>query len=374
LTLPIYFDYAATTPLDATVLEAMMPYFNLNFGNPSSRHHAYGWLAEEALTKAQMTVAGVLNTNEKSVFFTSGATESINTVLFGFVQKYPNAHIISCKTEHKATLVCLEQLALKGTKITYLQADSEGNIDLEQLKDILSKNTVPCVLSLLWANNETGLIHPIAEIASLKDLYKFHLHVDATQYFSKYGIDLQKTNIDFLSFSGHKIYGPKGIGGLFLRESLPALILGGGQQRNQRAGTQNMPAIVGLAAAALAQNSKKDQHFEHCLGLKQKFEAMLISANKNIKILAQNSPRAAHISAFLLPGHDAEDVINTLAHKFAISNGSACNSAAILPSHVLTAMGFTASEALSMLRVSFGLDNTLSQVESLAEAILEAMP
>jgi cysteine desulfurase len=360
MALPIYLDYAATTPLATEVLNEMIPYFTENFGNAGSRHHAYGWLAEEAVDEAKVRIANVFLCKKNQIVFTSGATESINLAIKGFVELNPDYQIISCVTEHKATLEVVADLAKRATKTTLLEVNKEGEISLEELETELQKGK--SLVSLMWVNNETGLIHPISEIIKLKEKYDFVLHVDATQALGKVPMDF--SNIDFLSFSAHKIYGPKGMGALLINESqkIHPQILGGGHQRNLRSGTLNIPGIVGMGKAVELANHRIGDFNAHCEKLKSILESEIIKIYTKARVNTSKATRVSSISNICFEGFDGEDLMRKL-HKVAISNGSACNSATTFPSHVLTEMGMSEADAFSSLRFSFGWGNSEKDLE-----------
>lgn len=364
MSLPIYLDYAATTPLANEVLEEMMPFFTENFGNPSSRHHAYGWLAEDALELAKEKVVKALGCKKNEILFSSGATESINLALKGFWELNNDYQIISCVTEHKATLETVLGLEKTGAKVVFLKVDNHGDISLESLENELQKGKN--LVSLMWVNNETGLVHPISAIIELKKKYDFVLHIDATQAIGK--IPLEFTGIDLLSFSAHKIYGPKGMGCLLVKDAckLQAQILGGAQQRNIRSGTLNIPGIVGLAKAVELSFLKIHDFNTHCQALKSQLESEILRIYPKARINAREAIRVCNITNICFEGHDGEDLMLKL-HKMAISNGSACNSATTFPSHVLTAMALTEADAFASLRFSFGWENTLKDLEVVSE-------
>ncbi len=369
MNLPVYFDHASTTPLRTEVLEAMMPFLTMYFGNASSRHHAYGWLAEEAIQNAINQIKTSLKANDKQLIFTSGATEAINTVLFGFASKNPKGHIVSLKTEHKATLACLEKLKKNGYLITYLPVNSQGNFEINDLKDAIKLHNCPVLFSLVWVNNETGLIHPISEIAALKSAYTFEIHVDASQAVGKIPMDLNLLSLDYFTYSAHKIYGPKGVGGIIAKNRIEKLIHGGGQQAEQRGGTLNTAAIVGFAKATQLATEETEAFLAHTQELQGILENTLKKDAEKFYIHANNSLRVSNISSIAVKNTDSEMLIQQLAHKFAITNGSACNAASTLPSHVLKAMNFSDAEAYSTIRVSFGWSNSSKQVVEFVELL-----
>lgn len=360
MALPIYLDYAATTPLAPEVLDEMMPYFTENFGNAGSRHHAYGWLAEEAVDEAKERIARAFLCKKNEITFTSGATESINLALKGFLGLNPDYQIISCTIEHKATLEVVADLGKKSIQTTLLKVNNQGEISLEMLEIELQKGK--SLVSLMWVNNETGGIHPISEIIKLKEKYDFVLHVDATQAVGKIPMDFD--GIDFLSFSAHKIYGPKGMGGLLINDSqkINPQILGGGQQRNMRSGTLNIPGIVGLGKAVDTAKNRIGDFNASCEKLKASLESEVLKIYPKARVNGSDTQRVSNISNICFEGFDGEDLMRKL-HKVAISNGSACNSATTFPSHVLTAMGLNETDAFSSLRFSFGWGNSEKDLE-----------
>jgi cysteine desulfurase len=375
LKLPVYFDHAATTPILPEVLDMMMPYFTTHYGNASSRHHAFGWLSEEAISEAKTTISQSLACDSNHIIFTSGATEAINTVLFGFADVNPSGHIISLQTEHKATLECLDQLEKTGFSVSYLKVNSNGELNLNELENLIKSIKKPVLLSLLWVNNETGLVHPIDEITELKKRLNFQLHLDATQAVGKILINLTALDIDYFTYSAHKIYGPKGIGALIAKKEISKRIFGGSQQRNQRGGTLNTPLVVGMAKATeLAfQNLKK--YINHTSFLQKTLENALLGRPECFSVNSNGANRISNISNIAILGQDSESLIQKISHQYAISNGSACNAANTLPSHVLKAMGQADQEAFSAIRLSFGWENTENQVLDFVEKIkIVALP
>lgn len=370
MALPIYLDYAATTPLAPEVLNEMMPYFKDNFGNAGSRHHAYGWLAEEVVDEAKERIVKAILCKKNEIIFTSGATESTNLALKGFLELNPRYQVISCVTEHKATLEVVADVAKRSIRTTLLKVNKEGEICLEELETELQKGK--SLVSIMWVNNETGLIHPISEIIKLKEKYDFVLHVDATQALGKISIDF--SNIDFLSFSAHKIYGPKGMGVLLVKdlERVNPQILGGGQQRNLRSGTLNIPGIVGLGKAVELATNRIAEFNVHCEKLRDSLESEVLKKFQKAFVNASNAQRVSNISNICFEGFDGEDLMRKL-HKVAISNGSACNSATTFPSHVLTAMGMSEADAFASLRFSFGWGNSEKDLEVFFENLAKVV-
>jgi cysteine desulfurase len=369
LKLPVYFDHAATTPNLPEVMEAMMPYFTTHYGNASSRHHAYGWLAEEAIDESRSKISQSLNCESKQIIFTSGATEAINTVLFSFADLHPKGHIISLHTEHKATLECLNRLEKNGISISYLKVTSNGELDLLELENLIKSIKEPVLLSLLWANNETGLLHPIDEILALKKQYDFQIHVDASQAVGKISINLKELNLEYFTYSAHKIYGPKGIGALITKNPISKRIFGGSQQRDQRGGTLNTPLIVGMGEATKLAIFNQEKFNAHTQNLQNTLENGLKNHQECFSINSVEVQRVSNISNIAIKDHDSETLIQKLSNKFALSNGSACNAASTFPSHVLKAMGQTNQEAFSAIRISFGWENNVEQVLDFVEIL-----
>lgn len=366
--LPIYLDYAATTPVDTQVLEAMMPYFTTNFGNSSSRFHAYGWLAEDALEEAKGIVSEVSGFSDKEIVFTSGATESINLALKGFIENFRESkHLITVKTEHKATLDTCEWIEKKGHKVTYLDVNANGQIDLNDLEKAIVPETV--LVSVMQVNNETGIIQPLDEIIAIAKERNIRVHVDATQGVGK----LQLPNeADLLSFSGHKIYAPKGVGILLVKKdtSLNSQIHGGKQQRNRRSGTLNIPGIIGIAEAlSLAEKNRKEERLR-ISSLTKLLESSILDELQHVKTNGSDMFRAPGISNLCFKGLDGEELLMRM-NKIAVSNGSACNSASTEPSYVLRAMGLSEAEAYSSIRFSLGRFTTLEEIKQTAEHVIE---
>lgn len=344
---PLYLDYAATTPVASEVLEEMLPFFREDFGNASSRHHAFGWLAEDALETAKERISTKLSCKKKDIVFTSGATESINLALKGL----PYKQLITFTTEHKATLEAAASLA---HKVVFIEVDKHGLFDVEEVRKAAMQ--APSLISSLWVNNETGVISPIAALAEIKQSTGALLHVDATQAVGKIPVDFENCGADALSFSGHKIFGPKGVGALLVNEEIKAQIHGGGQQRNRRSGTLNIPGIVGLGKA-VERIELKPLH-----ELQEYFEKKLLQTFPSAEINAAGSPRVPHIVNVKLNGHDSEEILMRL-NQVAISNGSACNAASTTPSHVLKAMHQSDAEAYAGLRFSFCENTTKEELD-----------
>lgn len=360
---PIYLDYAASTPVDETVLKEMLPYFTNNYANPSNAINSAGQKASKAVKKSEQQIKKALHAFDHEVIFTSGATESLNTCLkslytqFGFKKN----QIITCKTEHKAVLSVCEYLEQFGAEIIYLPVDENGNISLEELKDTISEKTL--AVSLMYVNNETGVVHDIQAISEICQTNRIPFICDATQAIGKLPLDLNNTPIDYLIFSGHKIYAPKGIGALLINKKAKQfpLIHGGGQQNNLRSGTLNIPGIVALGKAIEKFCKEAPLEYTRIRILRDQFETAFIKTGK-IKIIGEQANRSPYISNIQFPFNDSEEFILPLRDKIFFSTGSACTSAIVEPSHVLTAMGIENHLAEKCLRFSFGTSTTQEEI------------
>jgi cysteine desulfurase len=366
----IYFDNNATTKVDKEVIETIVPFFDQNYGNAASKLHAFGWVAQASVETATKQIAHLINCEESEIIFTSGATESINLALKGIFEAYKSKgnHIITCKTEHKAVLDTCLYLEGQGAEITYLDVDKEGLIDPVELKDAIKPTTI--LVSIMAANNETGVIQPIEKIAEIcndKDVLFF---CDATQFVGKERCDVAELGIHCMAFSAHKMYGPKGIGALYVRRKNPRVNLieqinGGGHQNGKRSGTLNVPLIAGFGKAA----ELFEQNFwdigSHVSKLKNYFEHQLLDI-EDLRINGSTKHRLYNTSNLTFP---QTKKITSLLNKFAFSSGSACASANPEPSHVLTAMGLSEEEIKNSFRFSFGKNNTLDEVKLLVEEI-----
>jgi cysteine desulfurase len=371
---PIYIDYNATTPLDKKVLEAMLPYFTEHFGNAASRSHAYGWKAEEAIEKARTQVANLLGANEKEIVFTSGATESVNLAIKGVFEanRAKGNHMITVKTEHKAVLDTFEHLAKMGAEITYLDVDTDGNISLESLENAIKSNTI--LVSVMAANNEIGNIYPIKEMAEIAHKHNFLFHTDATQAVGKLPINVANDNIDLLSFSGHKIYGPKGVGALFVAKNvkITAQQDGGMHERGLRSGTLNVAGIVGLGEAAeICQNIMQNEA-DRLRKLRDNLEKGILQNIPFAKINGDKNNRLPNTTNICFGEIDGEQLLMNL-NEIAVSNGSACNSASTKPSYVLKAMGLSDDLAFGSLRFSLGKMTEQSDIEVAIKHVKEAI-
>ncbi|MFN3851866.1 MAG: cysteine desulfurase family protein [Spirosomataceae bacterium] len=366
---PIYLDYNATTPIDKRVLDTMMPYLTEHFGNAASRSHAYGWKAEEAVSTARQQIADLLGCSVKEIVFTSGATESINLALKGFFEmKVSSSHItlereshfITLATEHKAVLDTMARLEKLGAEVSYLPVKSDGLVDLEVFKSAFKPNTA--LVSIMWANNEIGVIQPIEQLAEITHQNGAVFHTDATQAVGKIPIDIQ--NIDLLSFSGHKIYAPKGVGVLYVKKNvkLTAQQDGGRHERGLRSGTLNVPSIVGLGTACEIAAQESNEESERLRILRDKLEIGITSNIKGTHVNGNLENRLSHVSNISFEGVDGEMLLMNL-NKIAVSNGSACNSASTEPSYLLKALGHSDDLAYSSVRFSLGRFTTESDID-----------
>ena len=370
---PIYLDYQATTPLDPRVLEAMMPYFTYKFGNPHSRSHSYGWEAEEAVEKARAQIAKLIGGDEKEVIFTSGATESNNLAIKGVAEFYKDrrSHIVTTVTEHKCVLDTCRHLEQQGFSVTYLPVQKSGLVDLEQLRAAVTDKTV--VVSIMAVNNEIGVIQPLAEIGKICREKGAFFHTDAAQAVGKIPLDVEAMNIDLMSISGHKIYGPKGIGALYVRRRprvrLVALINGGGQERGFRSGTLPTPLCVGIGEAA--EIAMKEMDFE-AKRLKKLQDRMLTGLQSKLPEIYVNGdlehriPGNLNISFAYVEGESLMMGIKGLS----VSSGSACTSASLEPSYVLRALGVDEELAHTSLRIGLGRFTTETEVDTAVDELV----
>jgi len=373
---PLYLDYQATTPMDPRVLETMLPYFVEKFGNPHSRSHAYGWEAEEAVEKAREQVAAVINADPREIVFTSGATESNNLAIAGVARFYKDKknHIVTLVTEHKCVLDTCRHLEQEGFEVTYLPVEANGLVDLEKLKAAITDKTV--LVSIMGANNEIGVIQPLAEIGAICRARGAFFHTDCAQAYGKIPIDVDAMKIDLMSISGHKIYGPKGIGALYVRRKprvrLVALIHGGGQERGMRSGTLPTPLCVGLGAAAELCRQEMASESARLAKLRERFLKSVTSRLPEVFVngdLEHRLPGNLNISFAYVEGEGLMMGIKDLS----VSSGSACTSASLEPSYVLRALGVEEELAHTSLRIGFGRFTTEAEVDFAADRIVEAV-
>jgi cysteine desulfurase len=377
VSLPIYMDNHATTPMDPRVLEAMLPYFGKVFGNAASRNHQFGWEAEQAVEKAREQIAKLIGCTPKEIIFTSGATESNNLAIKGIAEMYREKgnHIITQVTEHKAVLDTCKKLEKLGYRVTYLPVMADGLIDLDDLKTAMTPDTI--LVSIMFANNEIGVIQPVEEIGKLCHERGVIFHTDAVQAVGKVPVDVQKMNIDVLSMSAHKVYGPKGVGALYVRRRNPRVqiteqINGGGHERGMRSGTLNVPGIVGLGAACeIAMNEMESEgarEQELRDYLKAKFENALdyVHVNGNMD---HHLPGNLNMSFVYVEGESLLMGINDIA----VSSGSACTSATLEPSYVLKALGLGDDVAHSSIRFGLGRFNNKAEVDYVSDKLIHVV-
>lgn len=363
---PLYLDYASTTPLDPKVLEAMMPYFVEEFGNASSNTHIFGGRAATAVNASRQTLSEAIGSLPEEIHFTSGATEAINLALKGAFLTYGHQkpHLITVQTEHKAVLDTCGYLEEIGAEVTYLPVDSDGLINLSELETSIRPETL--LVSIMTANNETGVLQDIERIGEICISNKVLFFTDATQAFGKIPINIVDHHIDMLCFSAHKIYGPKGIGGLYVKKgiNLTPQIHGGGHEFGIRSGTLNVPGIVGMARATQLCQDGMSETNRRLKKIRDDFETEMEKAGK-IKVNAKNAPRLSHFSNFQLLNEDIDTFILRNKNKIAVARGSACNSALVQPSHVLKAMGMDDREAENSIRITFGTPNQAIKINKL---------
>ncbi len=373
--LPLYLDYNATTPVDESVLEAMLPWFTQHFGNASSRGHAYGWMADEAVESAREQVAALFHTEPPQVTFTGGATEALNLAVKGTARarQARGRHLVTVKTEHNAVLDTHAALQREGFEVTYLDVDDQGRVDLDAAKEALRDETV--LLSVMWANNETGVVHPIRRLYEIARERGVVFLSDATQAAGKLEVDASAA--DLLTCSAHKFYGPKGVGALIRnpdasRLRMLPLIDGGGQESGLRAGTLNVPGIVGLgAAAALAMKSVTPEQ-KRLAGLRDTFERGLTKQRAGVRVNGSAAERLSQTSSVTFTGVPSSRLV-PLIRKLAVSTGSACASGSGRPSHVLKAMGLSDADAMATIRFSLGRPTTDADVQRVLQIIHEAL-
>jgi cysteine desulfurase len=374
---PIYMDYHATTPMDPRALEAMVPYFSDHFGNAASRNHVFGWRAEEAVEGARKQLADLIGANPKEVIFTSGATESNNLALKGVAEMYAERgnHIITAATEHKAVLDTCKKLEKHGCRVTYMPVREDGLVDLDMLRDAISDKTI--LISIMYANNEIGVVQDIPEIGRIAKEKGVLLHTDGVQAVGKIPVNVLKDNIDLMSFTGHKIYGPKGVGALYVRRRNPRVqitsqIDGGGHERGMRSGTLNVPGIVGFGAAAELCRKEMAQEAQRLGGLRDKLRDRLMGELDEVFIngtMERRLPNNLNISFAYVEGESLLMGINDVA----VSSGSACTSATLEPSYVLKALGRGDDLAHSSIRFGLGRFNTAEEVDYVGNKLVEVV-
>lgn len=374
--LPVYLDYNATTPLDPRVLEAMMPFFTTHFGNASSNSHAIGWRAAEAVKMAQEHVSGLIGSEPTEITFTSGATESVNLALRGLSQTYRSKgnHWITAKTEHHAVLDTFTALEKDGVRVTYLPVDGCGRVDLHRVKEAISPQTI--ALCFMYANNETGTVHPVRELAAVAREHGLIFFSDATQAVGKIPVDVQRDGIDLMAFSSHKMYGPKGVGALFARRRGPRVVLtpqitGGGQQNGVRSGTLNVSGIVGFGKACEICANEMEQEGLAIRNLRNELESALLAVG-NVVVNGDVENRLPNVSNVSFSNWEARGILKEIRSEIAVSSGSACTSAQLAPSHVIRAM-HNEERAGSAIRFSLGRMTTPGEVDYVIERMKHVM-
>ena len=375
--LPIYLDYQATTPVDPRVLDAMLPYFNEQFGNAASRSHAFGWSAEEAVDKARKQIANLIGASPKEIVFTSGSTEAINLAIKGAAEMYESKgkHIITTEVEHKAVLDTCKHLEKDGWSVTYLEPDGKGKITAQQVADAIREDTV--LVTAMWANNEIGTINPIREIGAICHEKGILFFTDATQAIGKVPVDVKADNVDLLCLSAHKIYGPKGVGCIYVRRRNPRVRLsaqmdGGGHERGMRSGTMNVPGIVGLGEACELCGTEMEKDREHAIKLRDRFEKKIFEALDHVHINGDVDSRLPNCTNISFNYVEGESLIMGVK-DIAVSSGSACTSASLEPSHVLRAMRVGDELAHSSIRFGFGRFTTEEELEFAANQLIETV-
>jgi cysteine desulfurase len=373
---PIYLDHHATTPLDTRVLDEMMPYFTEKFGNASSLDHPFGYDASVAVEDAREKIANAVGARHDEIVFTSGATESDNIALLGTMQKYADRgnHLITCATEHKAILDTAKHLESLGKKVTYLSVNEFGEIDLEELEDAITDETV--MISIMMANNEIGTIQDVKTIGEIAHRHDVIFHTDAAQAVGHIPVNVEEMSIDLMSFSAHKMYGPKGIGALYVRGVKPrvkpdGLFYGGGQERNIRSGTLNVPGIVGFGKAVEISQKEMDSENKKF----KEWSGMMIGEFEKIGGVLNGHPtnRLSHNLNVYFPGIEGKSIINSVSKEIAISAGSACTTQNVEPSHVLLALGLDEDTTHYAIRIGIGRFNTDGEVKITMKKICNAV-
>ncbi|MCX6602832.1 MAG: IscS subfamily cysteine desulfurase [Acidobacteria bacterium] len=374
---PIYFDNHATTQLDPRVLQAMLPYFTDMFGNSASRNHAYGWEAEEAVEKSRGQIASLIGANSKEIVFTSGATESNNLAIKGVAEMYAEKgnHIITAATEHKAVLDTCKHLEKKGCRVTYLPVMGDGRIDLEMLQSAITDKTI--LISIMYANNEIGVLQPIAEIGKLAKERGVLFHTDAVQAVGKVPVNVISDNIDLMSITAHKMYGPKGVGALYVRRKGPRVQLtaqldGGGHERGMRSGTLNVPGIVGLGEACAIAKAEMAEEAKKLSGMRDRLRAKFEAALDEVFINGSMEHRLPHNLNMSFAYVEGESLLMGI-NDIAVSSGSACTSATLEPSYVLKALGLGDDMAHTSIRFGLGRFNTDAEVDYVADKLISVV-
>ena len=377
LKLPVYLDYNATTPCDPRVVEVMLPYFTERFGNAASRSHSFGWVAEEAVDIAREQVARLIGAETKEVIFTSGATEATNLAMKGVFDTYTakGNHIITTNIEHKAVLDTCKNLENKGAEITYLHVNADGMIDLAELESAIKPTTI--LISIMYANNEIGVVQPIKKIGEIAKMREVIFFSDATQAVGKIPVDVIQDDIDIMAFSAHKMYGPKGVGGLYVRRKNPrvklqAQIDGGGHERGMRSGTLNVPGIAGFGKACEICMNEMEQDEGRLEILRNKLENALLQLEESY-VNGNKEHRLPQVTNLSFRHVESQGLMMGFNKEIAVSSGSACTSASIEPSYVLKALGLDDEMAHSSLRFSLGRFTTAEEIDFVIRKVTESV-
>ena len=377
LKLPIYLDHNATTPMDPRVLEAMIPYFVENFGNAASRNHSFGWHAEEAVDYAREQIAQLIGADTKEIIFTSGATEGDNLGIKGVYEMYASKgnHIITCTTEHKAVLDTCKHLEKLGAEVTYLEVQPDGLINLKELEAAMKPTTI--LVAIMYANNEIGVIQPVKEISAIAKKHGALFFTDAVQAVGKIPVDVNADGIDLMAFTAHKMYGPKGVGALYVRRKNPrvkvtAQLDGGGHERGMRSGALNVPGIVGFGKACELARLEMASDTERISKLRDKLETALTQLEESY-VNGNPAYRLPHVSNISFKYVEGEGLMMGFNKDIALSSGSACTSASLEPSYVLKALGLGDDLAHSSLRFGLGRYTTEEQIDFTIKAVSETV-
>ena len=377
LKFPIYLDHNATTPCDPRVVEAMIPYFTNSFGNAASRNHPFGWQAEEAVDYAREQVAKLIGADPKEIIFTSGATEADNLAIKGVFEMYASKgnHIITCNIEHKAVLDTCKHIEKEGGEVTYLKVNPEGLIDMKELEAAIKPTTI--LIAIMYANNEIGTVMPMKEISALAKKKGILVFSDATQAVGKIPVDVNKDGIDLMAFTAHKMYGPKGVGALYVRRKNPrvkvtAQMDGGGHERGMRSGTLNVPGIVGFGKACEICMNEMEEETKRISALRDKLETALMKTEEAY-INGSTQHRLPHVTNISFKYVEGEGLLMGFNKDIAVSSGSACTSASLEPSYVLKALGLGDDLAHSSLRFGLGRFTTEDQINYTVEAVTKTV-
>ncbi len=377
LKFPIYLDHNATTPCDPRVVETMIPYFTNSFGNAASRNHPFGWQAEEAVDYAREQVAKLIGADPKEIIFTSGATEADNLAIKGVFEMYASKgnHIITCNIEHKAVLDTCKHIEKEGGEVTYLKVNPEGLIDMKELEAAIKPTTI--LIAIMYANNEIGTVMPMKEISALAKKKGILVFSDATQAVGKIPVDVNKDGIDLMAFSAHKMYGPKGVGALYVRRKNPrvkvtAQMDGGGHERGMRSGTLNVPGIVGFGKACEICMNEMEEETKRVSTLRDKLETSLMQIEEAY-INGSKQYRLPHVTNISFKYVEGEGLLMGFNKDIAVSSGSACTSASLEPSYVLKALGLGDDLAHSSLRFGLGRFTTEDQIDYTVEAVTKTV-